>query len=454
MKERLLVAIVGAGADPEKWATLLRDRGVPVVREPAVGPLTAGDPDMALIFAEPAAAASVASEIAAQPHAPPVLLLIGEKDQEHPHTRVFEALVSAKRDWEGTFDAIVDPVALVDSSGVVVRANLGFASAAGRPIAEIVGLVYGDIVGEPLEGAEDPVAISLADGQARTSEVRFSRLPGLQQVTTSPLPKGASGLPGLVVILKDVTGAKDHQERMLQAVRLSDVGQLAAGVAHEINTPLASIALRAESLLKAADDPLLQSVDSFKNFKRYLKTIQDEVFRCKRIMTALMDFARARKPEIRRTEINALVERAADLVAHQMRLQQVTLELRLDPALPAVQADDGQLRQVLLALLMNAMDATAAGGEVRVETLLAEGEIVLAVTDSGVGIPPENMDKIFNPFFTTKPLGKGTGLGLPVCHGIVTSHGGRIHAESEPGKGTRVVVSLPLGGPVTPAASS
>jgi two-component system NtrC family sensor kinase len=248
---------------------------------------------------------------------------------------------------------------------------------------------------------------------------------------------------GLVATLKEVTELKEQQRLLEQASRLADVGQLAAGVAHEINTPLASIALRAESLLAAAADPGLAGLPAFRNFPRYLKTIDEEVYRCKKIIGALLEFSRSRKPEVRDADLNALAETAAELVRHPMRLKQVELKLDLDPALPDVRADDGQLRQVLLALLLNALDATAAGGHVRLATRGGPEAVALTVEDDGAGIPPELLDKVFTPFFTTKPVGRGTGLGLAICHGIVEAHGGEIRIESEPGRGTRVGVTLP-----------
>src|SRR5258708_1760798 len=309
--------------------------------------------------------------------------------------------------------------------------------------SEIISSPYRQILGEPRPGVPAPIALSLADGRPRTEETRFTKLEGTLQVTTSPLLGEADGRRGLVVILKDVSEFKENQERLLQAVRLADVGQLAAGVAHEINTPLASMALRAESLLQNAQDPRLLAIETFKNFPRYLKTTDEEIFRCKKIIGALLDFSRSRKPEVRTTDLNALAERATELVDHQMRLKQVTLSLQLDPGLRHIEADDGQIRQVLIALLMNALDATSAGGHVVVETRQDEHSVCLSVTDDGVGIPAENLPKIFSPFFTTKPLGQGTGLGLAVCHGIVAAHGGEIRVESEVGRGTRLAMVLP-----------
>jgi two-component system, NtrC family, sensor kinase len=238
---------------------------------------------------------------------------------------------------------------------------------------------------------------------------------------------------------------KEQQERLRQSARLADIGQLAAGVAHEINTPLASIALRAESLLRSARDERLQAIDAFKNFTRYLQTIDEEIFRCKKIISALLEFSRARPPEKRLTDLNGLAEKAAELVGHQMKLKQIALALDLQPGLPPLHADDGQIRQVLIALLMNALDATAPGGHVGLETRHdGDGTVVLTVKDDGAGIAPEHLDKIFSPFFTTKPVGQGTGLGLSICHGIVASHGGEFRVESEVGRGTRMSLALPV----------
>jgi signal transduction histidine kinase len=247
-----------------------------------------------------------------------------------------------------------------------------------------------------------------------------------------------------VVVLKDVSERREHQERMQRSNRLSDIGQLAAGIAHEINTPLASIALRAESLMKAGEDPQLLAIDSFKNFPRYLKTIDEEIFRCKKIIGALLEFSRTRRPEVRDTDLNQLAEKAADLVGHQIKLKQVRLAVALEADLPHVTADDAQLRQALLALLINALDATASGGQISLATARApDDRVALTVSDTGVGIPQDQLGKIFTPFFTTKPVGQGTGLGLSACHGIVTSHGGEIRVESEVGVGTQVTLLLP-----------
>jgi signal transduction histidine kinase len=445
--ERLRVGVLGSGAEGAYWASDLGGRGVDVIFFKDLDELLAGQVGLAVVVATPAEAERLSAQVAQRPSSPPFALLVSSGTQAHPHLRLVESLLKGKNEWERTFDAIVDPVALIDRNGTVVRANLGLARVLELPIGEIVGAPYPSLLGVPRPGFADPIGQSLADGEARTEEVRFESLPGVQQVTASPYSVTDGVLQGAVVIIKDVNDLKEQQERLQQASRLADIGQLAAGVAHEINTPLASIALRAESLLKAAADPQLQAVDSFKNFPRYLKTIDEEIFRCKKIIGALLEFSRVRRPETRVTDLNALAEKATDLVGHQMMLKQVTLSLKLEASLPHIRADDGQLRQALIALLMNALDATPAGGHVEVETHRDGADtVVLTVADDGSGISPENLDKIFTPFFTTKPVGQGTGLGLAICHGIVASHGGKIRVDSEIGRGTRLSLVLPVSG--------
>ncbi|HUG54659.1 MAG TPA: ATP-binding protein [Vicinamibacteria bacterium] len=453
--DRLRIAVLGLRGEASHWASQIAGSAAEVAEVETPDALLAAGADLGLAFLDAPAAAELA-RTAAERGAPPLALMVGPRPEEHPHARFLDVLFAGKRDWERTFDAIVHPLALLDRDGAIVRGNRQLARAVGCPIEGLVGAPLSSLLGQPtvVSGDRhepfDPVAETLKDGRPRNVEVRYERLLPVHEVITSPLFDDAGAVQGLVVTLRDVSERRDQQERLLRAARLTDIGQLAGGVAHEINTPLASIALRAESLLKAAQDPRLLEIEAFKNFPRYLKTIDEEIFRCKRIIGSLLEFSRARKPEVRDSDLNALAERAADLVGHQMKLKQVTLSVHLDAGLPRVPVDESQIRQALIALLMNALDATPAGGHVSIETR-REGEgVVLTVVDTGVGIPAESKDKIFSPFFTTKPLGQGTGLGLAICHGIVASHGGEIRVESEVDKGTRLSLVLPLSRPARP----
>lgn len=445
----LRIAVIGLSGEEVDWTAKLAGRGVEVVVIHDVRALADADVQLGVVFATPDRVAEIVPEIAGRPLPLAVFVDRGVAADHVPQVSLLQILLSGKREWEKTFDAILDPIMVLNGAGHVIRANLQMARALGRTIQEIHGDSYSALLGE---AADDPIGASLADGQARHVETRYERLPGLHEVSVSVLAEDRR--EGLVVILKDVSDRHEHQERMQRANRLADIGQLAAGIAHEINTPLASIALRAESLLKAAADPQLAALESFKNFPRYLKTIDEEIFRCKKIIGALLEFSRTRRPEVRDTDLNQLAEKASDLVGHQIRLKQVVLSLSLEPALPHVTADDAQLRQALLALIMNALDATPAGGRIEVATArTADDRVSLTVSDTGVGIPEDQLGKIFTPFFTTKPVGQGTGLGLSACHGIVTAHGGEIRVESEVGAGTRVAVLLPVARPARTGAS-
>jgi len=443
------VAILGLRGDASKWIEGLAGSGAQVSAVEGPEGLFEEGVDLGVAFVDPVAGADLARTASTRP-TPPLALLVGATPEDHPHARFLRVLFAGKQDWERTFDAIVDPLFLLDEHGVVVRANRELARAVDSPVETVGGTHYTKLLGTPVpagseDAAPDPIAETLADGTPRNLELRYSGLSSVYEVTASPLLDDRGAAHGAVVTLKDVSPRRDQQERLQRSARLADIGQLAAGVAHEINTPLASIALRAESLLRSASDPRLLAVDSFKNFPRYLKTIDEEIFRCKRIIGSLLDFSRVRKPEVKESDLNALAERAAELVGHQMKLKQVTISLKLDPTLPRVPADEGQLRQALIALLMNALDATPSGGRVEIETRREGADsVALTVADSGMGIPRENLDKIFSPFFTTKPVGQGTGLGLAICHGIVSSHGGEIQVESEIDKGTRLSLVLPV----------
>src|SRR5687768_8010003 len=288
----LRIAVIGLSGEEVDWTAKLAGRGVEVVLIHDVHALATADVQLGVVFATPERVAEIVPQIAGQ-YPLAVFVDRGVGADQVPQVSLLKILLSGKREWEKTFDAILDPIMVLNGTGHVIRANLQMARALGRNIREIHGDPYSALLGE---AAVDPIAESLADGQARHVETRYARLPGLHEVTVSAL--GDERREGVVVILKDVSDRHEHQERMQRANRLADIGQLAAGIAHEINTPLASIALRVESLTKSAADPQLLAVDSFKNFPRYLKTIDEEISRCKKIIGALLEFSRTRRPEV------------------------------------------------------------------------------------------------------------------------------------------------------------
>jgi signal transduction histidine kinase len=249
-----------------------------------------------------------------------------------------------------------------------------------------------------------------------------------------------------LVLVEDITLRKRLERQMLLTERLSTAGRLAAGVAHELNNPLATIAGCAEALKERADDPALGELESFKDFPSYLSLIEDEAYRCKEITGSLLQFVR--EPGSRRapTDVNALVDKALELLSHQSRFQASRLLTDLDPALPLLVANEGQLRQVFLGLSSNALEAMEGRGTLTVRTRCCNPvEVEIAFEDEGPGIPEHILPRVFDPFFTTKPPGQGTGLGLAIAQGIVADHAGRIEVTSRVGTGTTFRVIVPIG---------
>jgi two-component system NtrC family sensor kinase len=234
--------------------------------------------------------------------------------------------------------------------------------------------------------------------------------------------------------LEDETRARQQALAQLRhAERLNTVGRLAAGVAHELGTPLQVVGLEAKRIAvgRAGGAHAVESA----------QVVVEQVERMSSIIRQLLDFARQRTPLPAQVDLAALAERTVQLVAALAARAEVRLDVASAPA--HVAADAGQLQQVLTNLVVNAVQASAAGGVVRVETGSAEQGAYLRVIDHGVGIAPEALPRIFEPFFTTKDVGQGTGLGLAVAHGIVEEHGGRIEVESTLGTGARFTVWLP-----------
>jgi hypothetical protein len=224
-----------------------------------------------------------------------------------------------------------------------------------------------------------------------------------------------------------------HRTQMTRAEHLATLGELAAGLAHEIRNPLAGIA----GVMEIVGRELPETSPS----REVLKEVQQEVLQIKKILSDLLDYARPREPEFRPGDLNEVAERAVTLARQQALTRPIEFEFVSAPGLPPVDHDVTQIQQVLLNLLLNAIQAIKESGRIRLELSAENSSAVITVSDTGHGIAPENLRKVFRPFFTTK--GHGTGLGLSLAHGIIEAHGGRIEAASELGKGSRFTVWLP-----------
>src|SRR5882762_214565 len=270
------------------------------------------------------------------------------------------------------------------------------------------------------------------DSQA-TGEARHYR------ITKIPMRLDGEDISHVITIGEDVTAWRQAQQRLGQSEKLAAVGQLPAGVMHEINNPLATILACSEALALR-----------FGEEDEYLKIIDTEVQRCRRIVDGLLDFSRPKQSGGHKTaaDINAIIDQTLFLLKHHERFKWLTIERQLEPGLPPFQADAERLVQCFMALMLNAMDAMNSRGVLTVRTRRnpqRTDEIMAEFIDTGTGIRQEDLPKIFEPFFTTKQQGRGTGLGLSVAYGIVEEHRGRIEVESQMGVGTNFKVFLPVG---------
>lgn len=248
----------------------------------------------------------------------------------------------------------------------------------------------------------------------------------------------------VITVGEDITVRVEAIHAVGRAEKLAAVGRLAAGVVHEINNPLATISACAEALESRVEEGIYGQSEEVTDLHEYLGLIRSEAFRCKTITNGLLDFSRGRTGDRFAIDVVEVIKSSARLVSHQKRGENIQIMLEINNQIPSVNADEGQIQQAIIALATNAIDAMPNGGNLTFRAYSEEGRVVIEVQDTGIGIPADEMSKIFEPFYTTKEIGKGTGLGLAVCYGIITEHGGRVSVRSSLGVGTTFSIYLPV----------
>jgi PAS domain S-box-containing protein len=347
-----------------------------------------------------------------------------------------KALAQAKADWELTFDLIGAGVAVLDENFTVLQVNKALTQLLGKTEEELIGKRCTEVLHpEPTRSGTCPYEKVLKRGEMVSQEIQLPDGRVWLVQARSDIIDGK--LRRIVHSIQDVTAERRARKLLEQTERLVTIGQMAAGVAHEINNPLNAIVGMAELLCEDLED---------EGAKRMAEHIREQALRIGRITKNLLTFARPRPQEFAPVDINDVVREVVEMKSYQLRSNNIAVVLNLTEPLPKVLGDKLQLQQVLLNLINNAEDAMSeqGGGTLSITTEQAGGFVRLIVEDTGKGIPPELLPHIFDPFFTTKPVGKGTGLGLAIVYGIVTGHGGRIWAENKPEGGAKFVVELPV----------
>lgn len=346
-------------------------------------------------------------------------------------------LSQAAKEWQSTFDSISDMISIHDRDFKLVRVNKAFADAFHKTPDDFVGKHCYEI----MHGTDSPIAGCPFEKTLETS------LPGLielfephlgiwVQISTSPIFNEKGEVTAMVHTTRDVSEQKKLQEQLMAQDRLASIGQLVAGVAHEINNPLTGVIGFSELLLQRKLP---------KDIKDDLQIISDEAKRTALIVRNLLTFARQQPQGKAPVEINEQIQKVLNLRQHEMLVNNIQVIAHFAQDLPQITANASQLQQVFFNIVTNAEQAMLEAhhrGTLTITTERVGDTVRVSLADDGPGISPDNMNRLFTPFFTTKGVGKGTGLGLSICHGIITEHGGKIYAESEPGKGATFVVEI------------
>jgi len=356
------------------------------------------------------------------------------------NARLFDLVRRGKEQWEATFDAISEGMALVDDGARIRRANTAFAELVGRPVTAVVGghlchLLFGEHI-----ALAELMRETAGGGHPGPIVRRSEPLGRVLRIAAAAVGRAVDGASAVVVV-EDISEQQMLEAQLIQSEKMAAVGTLVSGVAHELNNPLTSIAGLSELLLEQPPGTVLE--------RRHLHVINEQAERAGRIVRDLLIFSRKGPAERTAVDLGDVVQRTVQLMGYEMKLHDVTVVTTIAPGLPMVLGDRYQLQQVVLNLLSNAAHALSAmpsGKERRVELLVAAegGRVVLRVADTGPGLSAEVKAQMFSPFFTTKAPGEGTGLGLFVSYGIAEAHGGTLTAESQPGEGATLILALPV----------
>lgn len=360
------------------------------------------------------------------------------------NARLYEQVVQGQREWEETFRALTDPIFLIDLGLNISRCNdrtegMGIDLVRGTDSCKCYELLWG-------RNKKCEICLLEEVCKTKTSAYRRIQRPSGQvlDVFYYPVFNEENKIYAVIHHIKDITEQVKMEAQLVQSAKLAAIGEMAAGVAHELNSPMTVIIGNAQMLLREMekDNPSVELLTDIVNCG----------LRCKKIIQNLLTFSRQDQRPLAPTNLNEVVERVLSLIQYQINRNNVEIKLELASNLPLVTANGHQLDQVLLNFVLNARDALEGldkDKEITISTALREGYhgsryLVATVKDNGIGIPPEHINKIFNPFYTSKEASKGTGLGLSVSLGIAQAHGGTIEVNSCPGEGSTFSLVLPL----------
>ncbi len=350
------------------------------------------------------------------------------------NARLYQAISRAKNEWETTFDAIQDGIAIIDRQGILVRSNQTLAQWLDIPVHTLIGQHYAQVFQlSPDEELHSPHHQAIQTGVAQNAEVNMARLNRILSISAYPLPDDQGQVVGAVCALRDISEQKRAQESLLRSEKLAVLGRLAASLAHEINNPLQALS----SGLRLLNRP---DLDAEKR-QQYIQVAGREVERLIGLVERMLGFYRPSDDRPVPADLGVLLNEILALAAKKLEHSQVVVQCRFDQTLPVLNVIANQIKQVFLNLILNAADAMPNGGTLTISAECHRQTIHIRFSDTGHGIAPEHLPRIFEPFYTTRA--HGTGLGLPISQDIIQRHGGQIQVESVYGQGTTFTVVLP-----------
>jgi len=348
-------------------------------------------------------------------------------------------LRQAAEEWRTTFDSIAEPVFILSKDFRILRVNKAYANFFNGKPQEFIGKACYEVAHGTTEPVpECPHRKAIETRRPVSAELYNSDRETFWEASASPIFDEKGDIIASVHMIRDITENKKIQEQLIITDRLASVGELAAGIAHEINNPLTGVIGFAEFL---KEKELSQDV------REDVEAIYDAAQHAVNVVKNMLIFARKHESLKQSIQVNEVIRKTLELRAYDHKLNNISIITNLAPNLPEIMAHFFQLQQAFLNLIINAeyfMKEAHNGGKLTITTAKTGGLVRISFADDGRGINKENLRKLFNPFFTTKPAGKGTGLGLSICHGIITGHGGKIWAESELGKGATFIIELPI----------
>ncbi|MBI5642021.1 MAG: response regulator [Deltaproteobacteria bacterium] len=365
---------------------------------------------------------------------------LGKRADENK--KLFELVTKSKEEWVATFDAIQDLISIHDKDYRILKINKALARKFNAQPEELIGTRCYELLyncGEPK--CDCPHSRTLKTGNIADAEVDDLVFEGIFKVTTFPVYNDAGEVWASVHVARDITQEKMLREQLLHAEKLSSVGKLVAGIAHELNNPLMGIMGFSQILMDTPGDKKLDDI------KDKLRKIYHESLRTAKIVQNLLTFARAKKTEREYHNINEILKHTVELREYSLKANNIQVTMQFDETLPKTMVDLFQLQQVFINIMNNAEDAMVARkgkGKLEIKTRKNRRKIEISFKDDGPGISKEIIHKVFDPFFTTKDVGKGTGLGLSITHGIITEHGGSIDIMSPDEGGAIVTIELPI----------